>query len=281
YPFVDNDDDEDPVEFVTDNVAVTDDSSSDEEDEPHDNSDDGNQETPHESAHTALDSSESIIENDEFEDDFDLDNDASNTLTSLVINQNDLFEVLVGVYTSLTHVRQAVKFIRNHGVVDAKSESPLVSTLKKALRAQFKIHFIDKMSPAQKTWMQVSSTMTAAAKKTLFDNLSVLCGVKRSNGTLRLANKKQLTIDEELCHYVKAVQSATDFRQFWLDNELSLPRLAHLVHQYNAVPATSVASESSFSVAGYICRKQRTSLSPKAVQYSMDLNVPGLNGTTF
>ncbi|CAF1507523.1 unnamed protein product, partial [Didymodactylos carnosus] len=119
YPFVDNDDDEDPVEFVTDNVAVTDDSSSDEEDEPHDNSDDDNQETPHECAHTALDSSESIIEDDEFEDDSDLDNDASNTLTSVVINQNDLFEVLLGVYTSLTHVRQVVKFIRNHGVVDA------------------------------------------------------------------------------------------------------------------------------------------------------------------
>ncbi|CAF1397215.1 unnamed protein product [Didymodactylos carnosus] len=94
HPFVDNDDDQDPVEFVTDNIAVTDDSSSDEDDEPHDNSDDDNQETPHESAHTAIDSSESIVEDDEFEDYSYLDNDTSNTLTSLVINQNDLFEVI-------------------------------------------------------------------------------------------------------------------------------------------------------------------------------------------
>jgi hypothetical protein len=45
--------------------------------------------------------------------------------------------------------------------------------------------------------------------------------------------------------------------------------LARLVRHYCIMPMTSVASESAFSMAGYIQRKHRSSLSATTLRYSM------------
>ena len=79
----------------------------------------------------------------------------------------------------------------------------------------------------------------------------------------------QLTIKEEFSLYMSKHKDSTDFQSFWNDNQTAMPFLAMFVRRYSVIPATSIASESAFSVAGYIHRKQRSSLSPSTLRYLM------------
>lgn len=94
------------------------------------------------------------------------------------------------------------------------------------------------------------------------------CGLNSSklNSTNIPANK---TIKEELAFYIGKVKSSPIFEEFWTTYESDLPCLSTLVRSFNIRPATSVASESLFSIASYVHRKQRSSLSPDTVRYSM------------
>ena len=80
-----------------------------------------------------------------------------------------------------------------------------------------------------------------------------------------------MTLDEEISAYVEAAKSSTDFQSFWKQHSKSLPRLAHLVRRVNIIPATSVASESLFSIASFLNRKQRSSLSSRTLRYLLVL----------
>lgn len=82
---------------------------------------------------------------------------------------------------------------------------------------------------------------------------------------------RQRSIKEELAFYLDRVQGCQLFQEFWCSNETELPHLAALVRAFNMRPASSVASESLFSVAGYVQRKQRSSLASKTLRYSMVL----------
>ncbi len=64
---------------------------------------------------------------------------------------------------------------------------------------------------------------------------------------------------------------STTFSTFWKQHSISLPLLASMSRRFGSIPATSVPCESSFSVAGYLARKSRSSLSPKSLKYSMFL----------
>jgi hypothetical protein len=103
----------------------------------------------------------------------------------------------------------------------------------------------------------------------VFDEFDRLCGLKPPE-TLSVA-LKQLSIDEEISFFVKAVHSADEFQRFWITHQATIPRLATLFRRFNICPATSVASESTFSVAGYLQRKQRASLSSSAMRYPIVL----------
>lgn len=103
----------------------------------------------------------------------------------------------------------------------------------------------------------------------VFDEFDRVCGLKST--TESSSGSKRLSVDEEISFFVKAVHSADHFQHFWKQNQTTLPRLASLVRRYNVCPATSVASESTFSIAGYLNRKQRSSLSSTAMRYSMVL----------
>jgi hypothetical protein len=70
-----------------------------------------------------------------------------------------------------------------------------------------------------------------------------------------------LTVADEFSLFCQAIKGASSFKAFWVANRRNFPRLVELARKYNIVPATSVASESAFSIAGFIARKQRTSLS--------------------
>ncbi|CAF3336675.1 unnamed protein product [Rotaria socialis] len=67
------------------------------------------------------------------------------------------------------------------------------------------------------------------------------------------------------------VQGGQPFQEFWSSYEMKRPRLAALVRAYNIRSVSSVASESLFSIAGYVQRKRRSSLASNTLYYSMVL----------
>ncbi|CAF3342667.1 unnamed protein product [Rotaria sp. Silwood2] len=97
-----------------------------------------------------------------------------------------------------------------------------------------------------------------------------MCGISTTTKT-SATYKRPLSLDEELCHYVQAIASAKQFNTFWIENGSKLPNLANIVRQISAIPATSISSEAAFSLSGYLCRKQRTSLGSKSIRQSMIL----------
>ena len=101
----------------------------------------------------------------------------------------------------------------------------------------------------------------------VFDEFERVCGLKPSADSS--PGHRRLTIDEEISFYIKAIHMTDKFQVFWKHNQSTLPRLASLVRRYNIYAATSVASDSTFSVAGYLNREQRSSLSPTAMRYSV------------
>ena len=82
---------------------------------------------------------------------------------------------------------------------------------------------------------------------------------------------RQRSIKEELAFYLDRVQACQSFQDFWSSYEFELSHLAALVRAYNIRPTASVASESLFSIAGYVQRKHRSSLVSNTLRYSMVL----------
>ncbi|CAF1298723.1 unnamed protein product [Adineta steineri] len=80
---------------------------------------------------------------------------------------------------------------------------------------------------------------------------------------------KAFTLKQEFSYHISSSTSCEDFQTYWNENKNRLPILSSYARRYNCVPTTSTASESAFSVAGYIDRKQRASLSTTTLRYLM------------
>ena len=80
-----------------------------------------------------------------------------------------------------------------------------------------------------------------------------------------------MTADVEVSLFSNATKTKQNFKQFWSTHRHSFPRLVELVYRYCLVPATSVASESAFSISGFIARKQRSSLSSRTLRHLLVL----------
>ena len=116
-----------------------------------------------------------------------------------------------------------------------------------------------------------SSTSTSSISvntiQTLTDKLKIMVGMSTNVKSL-----KTLTIEEELILCSRAIQSFTgDFSSFWLQYRERFSRLYRVAQRVNIIPATSVPSESIFSIAGYVARKQRSSLSSTSLRHLMVL----------
>ncbi len=85
------------------------------------------------------------------------------------------------------------------------------------------------------------------------------------------SNVRSMSAEMEVSLFSNAIKSKENFKQFWSTHCHSFPRLAALVHRYCLVPATSVASESAFSIAGFVARKQRSSLSSHTLRHLLVL----------
>ena len=88
----------------------------------------------------------------------------------------------------------------------------------------------------------------------------------RSNTTLM-----SMSADVEVAVFMNTNKTNQTFSQFWSAHRSLFPRLVTLVHRYCLVTATSVSSESAFSITGFIARKQRASLSSRALRHLLVL----------
>jgi hypothetical protein len=69
----------------------------------------------------------------------------------------------------------------------------------------------------------------------------------------------------------KKLNQKIGFSKFWLENNSIFPILNKFVLDYSIISASSVPSESTFSESGHLQKKQRSSLDPQKLQYSMFL----------
>jgi hypothetical protein len=102
------------------------------------------------------------------------------------------------------------------------------------------------------------------AKNSHMNNLLNLAGF----GNKTTSNTKTLTYNDELIAYLASDKQKT-FKSFWNEHKSEWPILADFIRKFNIMTATAVPSESSFSIAGYTNRKQRSRLSAKNLKYSM------------
>ncbi|CAF1520262.1 unnamed protein product [Rotaria sordida] len=123
---------------------------------------------------------------------------------------------------------------------------------------------------ASNTNSSTSSTTSSSNINNQLNNFLIECGLDPppiSSTNIR-SNR---TVKEEIAYYIDKVKNCTIFEEFWRTHQMELPCLSVLVRSFNIRPATSVPSESLFSVAAYVNRKQRSSMSPNALRYSMIL----------
>ena len=117
---------------------------------------------------------------------------------------------------------------------------------------------------------QHTSSSTSKENSSLDEFLHICEMISKSNST-NISTTNNLSFKEELCHYMSTAGPSSSFREYWCQNEIILPKLSQFVKLYNCISATSVSSESAFSIAGYYQRKVRSSLSSTALRHSMIL----------
>ncbi|CAF2093275.1 unnamed protein product, partial [Rotaria magnacalcarata] len=103
------------------------------------------------------------------------------------------------------------------------------------------------------------------------DKFLAKCGIISGSSATTMAPSRRRSLREQLAFYVDRVQEWKVFEGFWNLYYKDLPDLVSIVRSCNIGPASSVASESLFSISGYVQRKQRSSLASDTLRYSMVL----------
>ena len=83
-------------------------------------------------------------------------------------------------------------------------------------------------------------------------------------------SKARKSIKEEMSLYSNQIrENSFSFSEFWNQYKIQYPNLHNKLIRTNIIPATSVPSESCFSISGYVQRKERSRLSPKHLRFLM------------
>jgi hAT family C-terminal dimerisation region len=116
-----------------------------------------------------------------------------------------------------------------------------------------------------------SATSQSGSSKssTMLKKFLTKCGVASTTDSTDQC--RTLTIQQEIARMASLPKDNQDFSVFWQTHENTMPLLATQARKYLAVSATSVPSESAFSISNYILRKNRLSLTSKNLKYCMFL----------
>jgi hypothetical protein len=86
--------------------------------------------------------------------------------------------------------------------------------------------------------------------------------------SIKEEHPRLLSIEEKLVLFTQSIQTfKDDFASFWVQHGGRYCRLYLVARRVNIIATTSVPSESIFSIAGFVVRKQRTSLSSTSLWY--------------
>lgn len=80
------------------------------------------------------------------------------------------------------------------------------------------------------------------------------------------SQQDETEIDLYLKEKLESVKDKLDILDYWKKNASRLPILASMARDILAIPISTVASESAFSMGGRILNKWRSSLLPKNVE---------------
>ncbi len=114
------------------------------------------------------------------------------------------------------------------------------------------------------------SNIESPKNDTKIDAFLRACGSVLDNERNLSSKKRSLTIREEISKYKAAIISNKNpICEFWNLHQSSLPKLASAARKYCIIPAASVPSESRFSIANFVSRKERSNLSSKNLRLTM------------
>jgi hypothetical protein len=133
---------------------------------------------------------------------------------------------------------------------------------------------IEKFSPTHSSSTNSTPTAQPVPKITKKSLLSIEAFLTKCEAPLPTRSTtptttKSFNVQQEIGYYISSIDKETDFQEYWNKNQYYLPILSRLVRHYCVIPMTSISSESAFSVAGYVQRKHRCSLSATTLRYSM------------
>lgn len=77
------------------------------------------------------------------------------------------------------------------------------------------------------------------------------------------------SLDDELNRFPTVNCTDETIMQFWKTNERDFPKLAKIAKVLLGIPMTSAKSESAFSTAGCLIRKDRASLTPYRIERTL------------
>lgn len=103
----------------------------------------------------------------------------------------------------------------------------------------------------------------------MIKNLYSKCGITTNMNVTGSA--KTPNIQQELAKLASIPKDEYGFNTFWREHGKAMPTLLTLARKYLAISASSVPSESTFSVANYVLRKNRLSLTGRNLKYTMFL----------
>ncbi|CAM4892820.1 unnamed protein product [Rotaria socialis] len=118
---------------------------------------------------------------------------------------------------------------------------------------------------------QQSTTIKEKMHLSILNRFLQTCGINETVTTTPMNIQSVYSIKEQMSFYVTKAKQMPNFQQFWTHFGAELPDLARVAKYFSSMQVTSYSSESSFSMSGYINRKNRCSLSSSALRFSMCL----------
>ncbi len=158
---------------------------------------------------------------------------------------------------------------------DKKEAEAIISHIAMTHYAKLTLH---SSSTTNSSPSQNSSSLNNQQDKqsNLLNDLFLSCGlsIRKSSTTKTNLALKPSAIKEEIARYIANHADYNSFTEYWEKNQYQLPILTSIVRKYNIMCATSIECESAFSIAGHVQRKNRSSLAPTTLRYSMVLREP-------
>ncbi|CAF4957783.1 unnamed protein product, partial [Rotaria socialis] len=191
-------------------------------------------------------------------------------------------------YATLALAYTTINILR-FGLKPKKEDSKYLALLKKSVLFQFELYFDIKMTKTQKDLMLVASYLDPESHKNLSredkqaakailpnfmkmeaqsivgSSTSTSSSATKSNQTLtdklkmmvgmstNVKPSRSLSPEDELILFTQVIQSfKCDFSSFWIQYREHFSCLYKVAQRVNIITATSVPSESIFSIAGYV-----------------------------